>query len=670
MAKEYQELLNPQGYTNNREITNIDSRFLVTPSRNTLIINKEKVVSRKGYTVLGQPKSVNKPVRSTYDWQSNNGTELNLRSANNKLELYYKGTWVPIATNFKNKIDFDYTEWWNVDELLDILVFVNGTSNLFSWTGGVAEVAEVTSNTISKKGWYSNNTISFNQADKTINDSSSRFLDFGFTAGDIIEVLDSSLNDGEYVIESVTAGQITLADDESIETEAVGADVILRVKGTGTWGGSRFAHTGTRSVTIGGIVYEYTGGEDTGTLTGVTPNPVTQGVQAGDIATQTVQSEVPSNLNGYSANIIHVINNHIVVGSHSSREVLMSRSNDYTDFTYTSPLRKPTEGMEFILDSTPTVFFVDEERLIISARKNDFYTMDFSLSAEQQSETIIIRKLKSSYGQAVINKNAVINIKNNVAFVSFEKTVDLLARVQNITTEQSVPISDDIRDLMESLDLTEVSTFYFKDNIYIAVPKHNLVLIYNVRFALWQPPQEMPISHFAIIDGELCGHSNYANETYKLFDKYTDNGNPYICNATFGYENFGVRFEEKSADEYPFEGRLSENTKLKQIVKLDEDGSTQIHEFEINVTDNPQRNFSPNTTASIGSASKGQNPLGSSLEPISDLIKTRVINTVHPVAYFERQVAFETDQKEARFEILAYGENVVKAGNIPDYIKN
>jgi hypothetical protein len=71
-------------------------------------------------------------------------------------------------------------------------------------------------------------TIAFNEntglAD-TITDSGNGFLVAGFQPGDSITVTGSASNDGTYVIDTVTAGTITLLAREDLTTEAVGATV-------------------------------------------------------------------------------------------------------------------------------------------------------------------------------------------------------------------------------------------------------------------------------------------------------------------------------------------------------------------------------------------------------------------------------------------------------------
>jgi hypothetical protein len=71
-------------------------------------------------------------------------------------------------------------------------------------------------------------TIAFNEntgSPDTITDSASGFLVAGFQPGDTITVSGSVSNDGNYVVDTVTAGTITLKAHEDLTAEIAGAAV-------------------------------------------------------------------------------------------------------------------------------------------------------------------------------------------------------------------------------------------------------------------------------------------------------------------------------------------------------------------------------------------------------------------------------------------------------------
>jgi hypothetical protein len=82
-------------------------------------------------------------------------------------------------------------------------------------------------------GYLQSNTIAFvNSNPDTITDSNNGFVTAGFTAGDIIRVSGSRLNDGLYTVATVVAGTITLVGGNTLFTDA--ASVTVTVEG-GQW---------------------------------------------------------------------------------------------------------------------------------------------------------------------------------------------------------------------------------------------------------------------------------------------------------------------------------------------------------------------------------------------------------------------------------------------------
>ena len=670
-AGEYIETISPQGYINNREITNLPGHFLVKGSKNTRIINKEKVAVSKRYELLGEASDINNPIISSYDWKTNTGVYRNIRGylgTKAELEVWYEEAW----TRFKNgyqSADFRWIPYWLSSELLDVLVGVNGTDKLFMWSGGITEIYEVTASTLTKKQYYSNDTFTFNNSARTIVDTDSLFVARGFVVGEEITISGTTFNDGNYTIKTVEAGTITLIETDVLADENSGATVVIKDTYTGTWGQARFlAATSGRAVLIGGQSYTYTGGEGSGTLTGLTLSPVALGVVAGDLAFQDVVESSPATLDGLELNLVSVVNNHLHVASERDRRVFMSANDDYDDFAYTSPLRVPGEGYVLTLDSCPTELVPDEDEMYISAGDDDWYRVFTEFTADQGGESVLVKKLKTGPGQAAVGYGAVAHIKNNIAFVSKEKTFDTLGNVENIQGPQSIAISDDIKDDFENYDLTNVHALYYRRSVFIALPAEGLVLEYDMRFQYWQPPQELPVRRLAVIDDELCGHSSNSNETYKLYTGYNDNGAPFKAVAAFGYENFGSRFMLKSFTEAATELYSSRNTIVKNRILYDYKGAGGIREFSIDGSDE-RISFIPPALAGLGQEKLGSNPLGGSLDDIEDLVKIRAIDTTELLTFFERQRVFEAEGADIRFEILAFGENIEMSDNVPNFIK-
>jgi hypothetical protein len=156
--KTYQTLTEFKGYVTKDDKTNADKRVLVSGSQNVLINSEEKIATRGGYELKGVASSNRNPIESTFTWLNNRGVELPLRSYDDELEVYL-GTvdgvivnaWKKVADGWST-VDFNYTTWWDATEVIDLLLFVNGDSNIYDWSGAVTTLKEATVNTITKNG--------------------------------------------------------------------------------------------------------------------------------------------------------------------------------------------------------------------------------------------------------------------------------------------------------------------------------------------------------------------------------------------------------------------------------------------------------------------------------------------------------------------------------------
>lgn len=582
-----------KGYINKADVTNTDPRFLIPGSQNIIINDGERVGKRQGYTLLGQADSSNFAIESSYDWITSTNVERNLRAYDGNLQVYYAGTWQNLATGLSS-IAFNFAEWWSSSEVKDLLLFVDGTPNIYMWSGGITTFASATSNTITKQG-------------------------------------------------------------------------------TTTWAEDRFLIGGTRQVVIGGITYTYTGGEGTTTLTGVTPDPTAGGHSVGDVVFQAIRTTANSSTTGlpsaFKNSLIRVLDNYVYIGDKTRRDIYISKSTSYTDFSFTTPVRLPGEGALLTLDSSPVGFVVEDSAMYITGSKDDWYQTKIATSADLTKETLTIQKLKSGPGQGAFSQSSIGNIKNSVIYFSNERTVDTIGRVENIETPQSRPLSDPIKSELLAYDVTVPPVIkYYKSKTYIGFPSEGKVIVYDHTRRFWLPPWTMPVRAFAIIDGDLCIHSALTPETYKLFDGITDNGNPIQAVAAYAYRNFGRPDEEKSFDEYYIEGYISSGTRLNCILKYDFGGSTSIKEAVIDGSDTDIL-FSSSADGSLGKWPIGNQPLGSITDSPSDLPKFRAVYQTDKIDHYELAVVFETNDDTSEWEILRHGPNVALSTSINTQVK-
>lgn len=597
MAENFNLITQYLGYRNKTDITALPPGTLISGSQNVVTSDGDRVASRKGYSLDGAANPALTPIISSYDWTSAFVGERNLRTFSTKIQFRYAatGAWMDLLTGLTDSAIYNWTTWWDVTNKRELLLFVNGSSNIYSWTGAISTIASATVNTV------------------------------------------------------------TLQD------------------GTKTWASLGFLNNGTRSIIINGVSATYTGGEGTATLTGVSVDFSAQ--LAGAIVFQAVTVTANSAATGLPAtfpnNLIEMANNYVYIGSLSYRDIYVSKSTNYLDFTWSAPVRLPTEGALLTLDSIPKAFIPQEDAMYFSAGDDQWYQTLFTPSADLVRETITVKKLKTSTQKGARSQGAVGKVINDIMFISQEPTLDTLGRVEQISTPQTRPLSDPIKLDFDSYDFTNCHVKYFKNYLYIALPVMGLVLMYNYAKGYWEPPQVLPVRRFAIIANALYGHSNAVPETYKLFDGYNDNGAPINAIAAFSYQNFGNRVSQKNFTEYYVEGYITANTILTATINYDYLGFSQILTQNIVGSSTSPIIFAQPTDVSLGTSSLGEESLagGGGTDNILPP-KFREIMTFQLQDFFEESIVFSSNDIDQRWEILAHGPETMATQVDPVYIKS
>lgn len=602
------------GYRNREDKTALPPGVLVEGSQNVLTNTARRIAVRKGYELDGQSSAVIAPISSSFDWNMRRG-DRNLRAGfktgavDGKLQYRYVATaagqswngniftlgqvfWIDLKTALTS-VGFNFATFWDFSsELKDFLLFVDGSSNIYEWSGGITTFA------------------------------------------------------------SAAAGPNTITK-----------------QGATTWAEENFYNlTAGRAITINGVDYTYTGGEGTTTLTGVLPDPTLAAHPVGSVVHQKVITTANSAMTNIPAtfknSLIENLRNQIYIGSLIDNSVYISKVNNYKNFTFTVPVRIVGEGARVTLDAPPVAFKPQEDKMYIGAGKDQWYETQFQLSLDLSAEAFNIIRLKTTSQQGTQSQAMTTKIKNDVAFVSFEPIVNTLGRVDNVVlTPQVKDVSFPIINDMNGYDFTDASIAYYRNFIYLAVPKHNLVRMYNMtdpQNPYWEAPQILPVSRFAVIGGELYGHSYFVGETYKLFSGYNDNGKSMQAIARFSFDNYGTRSSSKNYNQLYTEGYISSNTTLTLTVQKDIDGCATTASY--NITGTSSFVCTPSNDASLGKTSLGKKGLGTTSTVISaDALppKFRWIRTFPPKYFYEDQISYSSTGTDQRWEVLAFGPQIL-----------
>lgn len=524
----------------------------------------------------------------------------------------------------------------------------------------------------------------------TITDANSNFLNAGFAAGDTLSIFGSAANSSNFTIASVTAGTISLIMSNSLTAEAVGQNITMYNQTGPTWKSQRFfSYNSGRSISYKGITYTYTGGEFGDTLLGLSSFPT---VAVGDSVWQMADTLLlPTSITtlfaNFYPNLIGVQLNMVFLGSTLSQMIFASENTNYLNFT-TTGTRAPGDPAQEPLTSGPATCIVpmDNDKSILNVQNTLLFgsgidawdQIDFHMSADNTEELLRIIRYKTAAGAGLISRDAICPIKEATVYISREPALDYLGQgnLESLDGKKNVPISDPIKTDFDSYDFTNAHIKYWKRALYIALPASGLVLIYDMMRNLWQPPQTIPVSRFAIIgdqasgSAQLYGHSAITNETYELFVGTDDNGFAINQIARFAYNNGGTRARIKNLTEYWTDGYITANGELDYTIFFGFGGSLGSASCTILGSD-PSIVVSGGANP-LGNMPLGEDPLGGdTLTPFlglpgagTPLQRFFQIDTASPVDYTEHFVQYQMTTLGGQFAIVAHGSNQFDASTV------
>lgn len=509
--------------------------------------------------------------------------------------------------------------------------------------------------------------VTTNNIPPTISDPiNAGFAAANLGAGQVITVTGSASNNGTYTVIDSNATTLTLSLSDTLVSETALVNI-----------------TYFPPIIIEGTTYTYSGGANTMTLTGLTS---VIGYIPGTGAVQGVEMFSNGDLNGIEStfrnDLIANLDNQIFLSSTISSIIYTSNVNSFLDYTFSSP-RLQGEGNQSTIAGYPFAFVNQEDALYVSAGKDVWYRTNFIQTTDTTTigdsttgisiaivyETLQYQQLKTTNQQAAQSQSCITKIKNDIAYLSFEPIVNTLGRVEDIfLTPQVTDLSYSIVNDMNNYDFTDACAIYFKQFLYLSVPREGVVRIYNMtqpKNQYWETPVTYPIAFFSIIDDELYGHGYTAPETYKLFTGYSFNGNSISAQALFSFNQFGSRFYPKVFNLFYLEGYIGNECTLDFGFNYDMDGCLRQKNFSLLGTAKQVCNLKQD--ASLGKSSLGSRPLSGLTVPAahtSDMKlppKFRAIKQVPELPFYEMQVYLSSSGTGPQWELLACGPNAKPA---------
>lgn len=615
---------NFKGYRAREDVTTLPSNIMIAPSKNVLLGTNGRISHVRGYTLDGPASAiVDSGILSSFDFVTSTSAIRNLRVG-----------FLTAAAN-DGKLQYRY---------------VTGTSTV-NWVNLQTNLTNVR---LSFTGYWDNPN--------------------GLR---VCLWVDGSNNVYSW------NGAVTTLASATINT--------VTKQGSTTWAQSGFLQTGTRSIVINGVSATYTGGENTTTLTGVSvdfSNTVTYPV--GSIIHQAVVTVALSSMTGIVATFGPSLigcgrNNQVYLGTSNSNNIYISKVNDYTNYSFTSPVRVVGEGALIPVDNYPIKFIPQEVQssdnaydMWISQGKNNWGIIRATLSTDLTKEKLEYIRLKTTPLKGSFSEKMAIKMKNHIAFVGNDATCNTIGFVSYQDVPDMQDISYPIVEDMTEYDFTDGSMFYYKNYLLMAVPRAGVVRIYNMTDQtqqnyssrdpieqfndqqpwFWEAPITYPVTGFYVTeDGDVYGHSFTSSESYKLFTGGSFNGQQIEAQAYFAYDDKGDRTATKASSELWVEGYIKQNTKLSAVVTGDLDAFATSQTQIVDGNDNGIVAYGTGGGA-LGKNNLGTGPLGIS-STSSGLTPSyfHVSLTFGPSSFYLEQISFYTKGIDLDWQLITFGTN-------------
>lgn len=694
------------GYVSTDDPTNSAPNVLVRGSQNVYKSLSQQVINRCGLLRRGAGDPSENGVITDFVWYDSTARTIPVRVlADGKVQFesdaVTPGTfvWYTLQTTVDHT-RYIFSPWWDDTEQKDLLTMVNGSPNIYAWSGGIATIASV--------GTQANG---INPAGLTIDVGG-----VGITEGSTFEITGGGGSGAIFEATTVVAGVITVitllnpgsgystgvALATTIVSGTTGGDPTVNVASLANYGTITKAGTETwleegfiqgQSINVNGVSMIASYGLDSTTL-------VTTGNPAAAPVGSIVYSEIVTTTNaigaGYSIDFSIVNNNQLIIGSYSSRIVYGSYQADYTNFTPTGSLEANLVGNPFILtlDDTARGLAVRNGNLQISAGLSNWYEIVIdkvqipNSDAAVYLQAINVNKKPGANLSAALGQEFIANVGDDVYYVALDHQIYVYGSFTNQFSSRFPALSQAIRDELTDEDFTGGSFRTYNDAMYLTSITSGKTYTYSARQyvdangnivaeRLWYPPQLWNISRISVIDGVLFGASSENPQYYQLFDTGqfhddtpTTDVAPYECVARWSYWQDQDRTKLLDLDKIYVEGYLAENSPLSITLRLDYLGSTETLTGVISALEDNPTLFTDEGVVPIGGGVGDHLIGGGGLDEFGnpDLPKFRVIMPFERFNVFEYQFELYSYTEDSQWRILALGSNASEVVNKPVFL--
>ncbi len=674
------------GYLSAYDKTKVAENFLVEGSRNVFKERDGNIWVRPGLKRRGSADTTIAAVNSAFVWNTSWGAEYVLWVANSKLQVEIDEVWYDLLTGVSDT-RYVFDNWFNNAQAKDQLLMVNGNDYIQMWSGGVATVASATADTITKTGTQFWSQVGFDSSSLTTIGGSTTQFDITNTSGTTYRYTwDTTGTDPVISATTVPVGTYVLIGAQNFNSANNGLFVVT---GSGTnyfevtnasgvvesnkTIGTGYIYTNFKKVvTINGTNYAYTGGWDTTTLTGVTPNA--SAITADSVAIQAIITTYNVPADNYNADFIKVVGNRACVGSYTSQVVYGSDVENYADFVGVIP-RTVGSPFQVTLDGTAKGITERKGSIFISYGTNGWASVAFSTTTVDVDivEESIVTKYPVARSQAAQAHEFIDTVGDSIVYLAQDNQIRTVGDFTNLYQTGYPSLSQAICTELQNVNFTGGALSCIGEFVYITAPNIGTTYLYQVRTSvdasgqvvaerLWHPPFIWNATRVLLAGTDVLVFSNanpqvyYAWDTNQWYDDSPfDEELPYECVCAFAYKSNNRRQGLQDFDKVFTEGYIAGGTNLNLTINYNYVGSTNQSMVAVNSITRPVTTFSQQI-ASLGDESLGESSLGDQ-EAEDTIPKFKCINSLALTNVFEFQLVYSSDTANSRWAILGFGTN-------------
>lgn len=601
-AKNYEFSIDTQfgGYNSTYDKTLVNRSILVYGSQNVYKTLAGTIAVRPGQKRIGDADSTLAKCDSEYVWNTSWGATYTLVVANDILWLVFEDTWYQLQDSL-TQTRYVFDKWWDNTEKKDRVLFVNGSSDLFHWSGGFATVQSSTAATITKSG-----STTWQQAGFATNTAGEKKVtiegtEYTYTGGENTTTLTGVTPSAAGITPGATAIQSVITESDT--PAASYANDFIKVINNQAYIGSYTSRITYISSNTDFTDYVVPTPRASGDPELITLDDVGKG-----IAVRQGNAHIGFGKSGWAV----IRFNDITVGSTLTQQTTV-------DIKPVATLAAPYahEFIDTVGDSI--VYLSQDQQVRIFGDFTNLFTSGYPTISQEINTELSIQDF-SGGGLRAIGEYVYITAPNS-------------GKVYLYQVRQSVDANNQIiqERLWHTPFVWNVTRIDDRNGVVIGFSNANPQI-----YQLWDTDQYYD-------------------------DSPSDEELPYECIAAFGYDTQNRRQGLMSFDKVFSEGYISEGTPLNLTINYNYKGALSTITVPINSSSRPAYTFQSESGLSLGDSSIGEEPIGDEIvevEPDNNLPKFKVINSIGDQNCFEYQLVYSSLESNARWELLAKGTNV------------